>query len=122
MSEFLFVYGTLQTRSPHPASVRLREEVRPAGPATVGGRLYNLGPYPALVPCEPGEAVVYGELLELLAPAASLPWLDAYEGPEYQRRGITAVPRRGNPVEAWCYVYAGEPADRPLIASGVWPV
>lgn len=120
MNRLLFVYGTLQGRSRHPVAERLREMSRLVGAARTQGRLYDLGAYPALVASPHGEDVVRGELIELASPADSLPWLDAYEGPEYERRLVMVRLADESSVEAWCYVYTTAMTGYPRIVSGVW--
>jgi gamma-glutamylcyclotransferase (GGCT)/AIG2-like uncharacterized protein YtfP len=105
----VFVYGTLQrgqSRASHwplaPVEVQ---------PATVRGRLFDLGPYPALVS---GDDWVLGELWhfqpEHIDPTLAV--LDAIEGfgqegPDLYRRGIAECHELGGPVHrAYAYWYA----------------
>lgn len=88
---FLFVYGTLMRDSKselgRPQRRRLAAESRYIAPASVEGWLYDLGTYPALNLVSKKEIVqqartnvVTGEVIQLLVPRVSLPWLDLYEG------------------------------------------
>ena len=106
----LFVYGTLAPESPDVAG---RE-----GWAidAVRGRLYDLGPYPALVDHEDTEA---GWVEGYVRPVT---WdqltrsLDPYEGVgEGPYRRISARTRSGRQV--WMYVY-----DQPVPATAVGPI
>jgi gamma-glutamylcyclotransferase (GGCT)/AIG2-like uncharacterized protein YtfP len=105
----LFVYGTLQRGQcrercwPHaPLSVEL---------ATVRGRLYDLGPYPALVA---GDDLIGGEVWRLAAEHLSrtLAVLDevedvaAGEAGLYARRAVECRTERGAAVRAFAYYYA----------------
>jgi gamma-glutamylcyclotransferase (GGCT)/AIG2-like uncharacterized protein YtfP len=114
----LFVYGSLRRGA--SAHGRLRPVARCLGRATIAGRLYMLGPYPAARPARrPGERV-HGELYRLTRPAA-LAALDRYEGcapadPQagQYRRETVPVQWRGRRLQAWVYWY--NPARR----SGGW--
>lgn len=64
-SKLLFVYGSLLRGSRHPMARRLALESRKLGPATVTGRLYDLGFYPGAVPSANPQELVHGELLML---------------------------------------------------------
>ncbi len=139
----LFVYGTLM---PHTTGAfgsdmraRLAREGRSLGAASVCARLYDLGQYPGLVPSsDPGDAV-HGIVMRLADPAASLPWLDAYEGldgaqlaaahgapreggkaDEYERRLMPVRLSGGTLLSAWVYVCRLSVDPRRLIAEGRW--
>lgn len=105
--EYLFVYGTL-LRGLEAHDKLPTERARFAGEATISGRLYNLGPYPALRVDEPGT--VRGELYEMLDPALICD-LDIYEGyhgrPETCRfLRCTVEARMGSETRcAWAYAY-----------------
>lgn len=116
---YLFVYGTLR---PCLAKAEQRQRIAGltiAGPATVPGVLYDLGPYPALIA---GSGVVHGDLL-VVADVRQLATLDAYEecggdDPLYRREPILATRPDGSAVTAWAYYYARPLAAATVIASG----
>jgi gamma-glutamylcyclotransferase (GGCT)/AIG2-like uncharacterized protein YtfP len=129
MTAHLFVYGTLMPSSGHDNARRLARESRIVGPATIGGELYDLGRYPGLVLAgEQAGDIVHGVAVELLRPAATLPWLDAYEGvtagnppsDEYCRIETQAKLADGRPLTVMVYVLRARPAGARLIASGRW--
>jgi gamma-glutamylcyclotransferase (GGCT)/AIG2-like uncharacterized protein YtfP len=102
MSSLLFAYGTLMPADPQAAAREGWE------PDAVRGRLYDLGPYPALVDLDDPEAgwvdgfvrpVDEGELAQRLDP-----WEDVAGG-LYRRVRATTRSRR----QVWVYVY-----NRPL--------
>lgn len=115
----LFVYGTLR-----PSLAR--EEQRPliaglehAGPATVSGQLYDLGPYPGMIP---GEGTVHGDLF-VFDEERRLAMLDAYEEcggrqPLYRRQATMASRPDGSTVAAWAYYYCRAVATAPIVVSG----
>lgn len=119
--ELLAVYGSLRE------AARAPDAPRPTGVTTVGscivvGRLYDLGPYPALVEDPAGRVV--GDLLLVSGPAA-LAVLDAYEDCDpgdplrslYVRRRVRLHHPR---VDAWVYVY-NRPLDGvPAVEDGDW--
>lgn len=117
----LFVYGTLKRGSANPWSRRLWSQAVFLGAATVAGRLYDLGAFPALVETADGDSVVQGELAELAA-TQLLELLDAYEGPQYERVLRSARLEDGTEREAWVYVWRAPLGRARLIAGGRWPV
>ena len=126
---YLFVYGTLRPDADHPMARFLAARSRQLGPATVAGRLYDLGRYPALTAAVAGDERVHGVLCELLDAEPTLAALDCYEGVATEgtaglfERTRTVVSRQGGEgVEAFVYVYRGPVAERQRVASGDWLV
>jgi gamma-glutamylcyclotransferase (GGCT)/AIG2-like uncharacterized protein YtfP len=109
----LFVYGTLMRASGHPMAMRLGSQSLYLGPGRIAARLYNLGSYPGAVPSDKARDSVHGDVVKLLRPAATLAWLDKYEGcgaeaPEpqaYERVTAPVVLRAGESLNAWVYFY-----------------
>ena len=120
----VFVYGSL--RRGGGAHARLRPFGQCLGPASIAGRLYDLGPYPAARPARrPGERV-HGELYRLTRPAA-LAALDRYEGHEAAdggadeyRRDRVPVTHAGRRRLAWVYWYARPLRGARRLPAGVW--
>ncbi len=110
MSPLLFAYGTLM---PPDRDAADREGWRPDA---VRGRLFDLGPYPALIDLDdPGAGWVEGfvrpvELAELQSRLD--PW-EAVDQGLYRR--VETVSRASHPV--WVYVY-----NRPLPSSARGPL
>src|SRR5689334_2593261 len=77
---YLFVYGTLLRRSSHPMARFLEEHADFVSDATTAGRLYDLGPYPALLVAALPTDIVHGELFRLRDLETTLEELDVYEG------------------------------------------
>jgi len=110
MPSFLFAYGTLAPADPETAlaSGWNADAVR--------GRLFDLGPFPALVDLDDAEApwidgFVYSPVSEEL-----IRRLDLYEGVDeglYSRVAVTTQSGRS----AWVYIYA-----RPLPSSAKGPL
>ncbi len=138
-TRFLFVYGTLMSTARgamgHGQRARLQQAGRIVGPAAVSGRLYDLGSYPGLVvepPKRRAAGRVFGELLELVAPATVFAWLDRYEGidpanplaGEYLRTidriELIGDAASGKAVDAWVYVYRGALDRAREIPHGTW--
>ena len=104
----VFVYGTLKRGE-------AREKCWPrrplsVEPATVRGRLYDLGPYPALIE---GAETVAGELwnfaAEDLSPTlAALDEIEGYRGREEDqyRRVVIQCRLPGGEVAAWTYLFS----------------
>lgn len=141
----LFVYGTLMAAAGAHAMgrsqrERLQRESISLGPASVPGRLYDLGRYPGLVDDDGAATRVCGELVLLRDPAASLAWLDAYEGltgsgaavvdadraveggapDEYRRVERLVTCADGRTCTAWLYRYVLDPAGRLPLPGGRW--
>ena len=115
----LFVYGTLRPCLAGLEQQRLIAELAVAGPATVPGVLYDIGPYPALVA---GRGTVHGDLLTV-CDDRQLALLDAYEetsgdDPLYRRELTVATRPDGTTVPAWTYFYQRPLAGARVVASG----
>jgi gamma-glutamylcyclotransferase (GGCT)/AIG2-like uncharacterized protein YtfP len=115
VTELLAVYGTLMTGLALPQQPPgVERSLRLRGACRIPGRLHDMGVgYPALVV---GEGSVAGELYEV-ADLAVLEVLDAYEPPPYTRRQVRLVEPE---VDAWTYVYEGEPPPDSLIDEADW--
>jgi gamma-glutamylcyclotransferase (GGCT)/AIG2-like uncharacterized protein YtfP len=128
MNTHLFVYGSLLSTVRHSMGTRLRGEARLVGLATIVGRLYSLGRYPALVESAEGPYPVHGEVYALANPASSLEWLDQYEGivpgrPDqspYAREERPVSLASGGSVVAWVYLYRRSVRTRPEVLGGRW--
>lgn len=130
--DLVFVYGTLRAAGGHPMARLLAQRASRLGPATLGGILLDVGPYPAAVPSgEDGDRIV-GELF-LLDPAraaATLRELDAYEGcPDtgsdhdpalYVRAREVVHDAEGTARPAWVWWWNRDPGALPRIESGDW--
>ena len=72
MSELLFVYGTLRRTSNHPMAAYLARNGRFVGRAKTPGQLYDLGPYPGMLPAVLDSDWVHGDLFALPSPVQPL--------------------------------------------------
>lgn len=108
---YLFVYGTLRRRNGklHPL---LRGRARFLDQATIQGRLYDLGRYPAITDADRSGERVKGEVYALAAAEAALRELDRYEEivagdahSEYRREQRTVQLSDGSSLQAWVYLY-----------------
>jgi gamma-glutamylcyclotransferase (GGCT)/AIG2-like uncharacterized protein YtfP len=132
MQAYLFVYGTLMSTAAGALGKGMRErlqrEARLLGAATIRGRLYDLGRYPALVDSDDPAELVHGEVFALHAPRMSFAWLDKYEGIVPGRHGHNEYERVERPVRldsgqeitAWVYLYRKSIAGVPRITTGRW--
>ena len=106
----LFVYGTLAPESPEVAGREgwVTDAVR--------GRLYDLGPYPALVDHEDNSAGWVEGYVRAVTWDQLTGSLDSYEGVgEGLYRRVETRSRGGRQV--WMYVY-----DQPLPAAAIGPL
>ena len=111
MTAFLFVYGTLQSHVKRLGPVDLNKFGAFLATAYARGVLYQVSAdYPAMVD---GSGRVPGELWLLNNPSATFTVLDAYEGDEYYRV-LRKVSVEGTEIEAWVYLFSGEPRGERL--------
>jgi gamma-glutamylcyclotransferase (GGCT)/AIG2-like uncharacterized protein YtfP len=125
MQNHLFVYGTLMRGFDHPMAKLLSHSAEFIGPAHCRGRLYMVKHYPGLVLSDDANDIVFGELVRLHTPQASLVTLDDYEGcgpdvasPQYLRQVLPVTLDDGTVSEAWTYVYNRPVAKLKRITSG----
>ncbi len=114
MAELLAVYGTLMAGLALPHQPEVEHALEPVGPCRIPGNLHDMGVgYPALTE---GEGSVAGELFEVVDPAV-FEALDVFEPPPYERRSVRLLEPD---IDAWVYVYAGEPPPDSLIDEADW--
>jgi len=112
MIRHLFVYGTLRSDVGHPMQGVLVNDATLLGVATVGGEMYALREFVALVALTGATATVKGEVYEIRSDAVErlLTTLDEYEGlsdpaqDEYRRELVVATLTDGRELSAWAYV------------------
>jgi gamma-glutamylcyclotransferase (GGCT)/AIG2-like uncharacterized protein YtfP len=121
----LFVYGTLRHSSDHPKAKYLRERARFVGEGTICACLYNLGPYPGIVPGSAGS-LVHGDVFEMTDADEMLSVLDEYENAAtghrqlFRRDLVKVCLNDGTERDAWVYWYAGDVSTAERIESGIW--
>ncbi len=124
VSALVFVYGTLRDGARVNAVVGDASRWRRVAGGSISGRLYDIGPYPALRPGRTAAERVSGVVLEFADGAAALPVLDAYEeavaAELYIRRRCRARLANGRTVTAWVYVYNRPVTGLQRIAGGDW--
>jgi gamma-glutamylcyclotransferase (GGCT)/AIG2-like uncharacterized protein YtfP len=123
----IFVYGSLRSGFKNPAYEYISKYFKLVSEASVKGKLYDMGNYPAAIPTSE-EAYITGELYELKNENEftwAMEQLDDYEGvnpddgqPPLYIRNVTDVLVNSSTVAAWIYWYNGSVEDQPLIASG----
>jgi gamma-glutamylcyclotransferase (GGCT)/AIG2-like uncharacterized protein YtfP len=125
MQDHLFVYGTLMRGFDHPMAKLLSRSAEFLGAARCRGRLYLVKHYPGLVLSDDANDVVFGELLRLHTPEASLVTFDDYDGcgpgvasPQYLRQVLPVTLDDGVISEAWTYIYNRPVTNLKRIASG----
>ncbi|HUQ52667.1 MAG TPA: gamma-glutamylcyclotransferase family protein [Gammaproteobacteria bacterium] len=119
----LFVYGTLRPCVDIRMSRWLRRNARYLGGATTAGRLYDLGPYPAMRAAGVCHDRVIGDVYRVVQRRV-LSVLDRYEAGEVRRRPRFVRERcivklaRGANRTAWTYRYRYSVAGAPRIVGG----
>lgn len=115
MSEFLFIYGTLD---PKTAPREIRDTVRRlkfVGEGFVHGTLYDLGDYPG-VKLDSGAAKVQGRVYRLPTTKDAIRSIDRYEEfypsrPDsslYLRKLTDVELGNGQKIRSWIYEYNGK--------------
>lgn len=131
MSEFIFVYGTLKPSQAPPEMKEIVGRWKPAGSATVLGRLFDLGDYTGAVLDANTSSRIVGEVYELPNDPALLATLDEYEGfdpdePEaslFHRVKTEVKLASGGNQSCWMYVYNSDangiaaPKKRPAVST-----
>jgi gamma-glutamylcyclotransferase (GGCT)/AIG2-like uncharacterized protein YtfP len=119
-TSFLFVYGTLRHNSPHIMAQFLASKANFLGKGKTQGQLFNLGPYPGLVPSSLVDDQVCGDVFEVTDPQKTLERLDRYEGNVYERSLTNVVLENGQTLQAWVFYYRGKVEETQRIQSGIW--
>jgi gamma-glutamylcyclotransferase (GGCT)/AIG2-like uncharacterized protein YtfP len=125
VADFVFFYGTLMTPFNRPGRQRVDSKMAFAARGHINAALFDLGIYPAAVPAS-DDSVVWGEVYEMLDPAAVLAALDEIEGyrptePErslYTRVRTDVALEDGRTVPAWAYFYNAPLGRAQRIESG----
>jgi gamma-glutamylcyclotransferase (GGCT)/AIG2-like uncharacterized protein YtfP len=123
----LFVYGSLRSGFHNSVYAYISRYFVFDGMGTVQGRLYDMGEYPAAIPCTE-EYFITGELYHIAQITdfdRAMEQLDDYEGllvepggiPLY-RRELVNVLFRNTTVTAWMYWYNREITNEHRIESG----
>jgi gamma-glutamylcyclotransferase (GGCT)/AIG2-like uncharacterized protein YtfP len=123
--DLIFVYGTLRSDMPargrlvavRSASGLLADNGERLGRATMGGRLYDVGAYPAFVSSTDGPRV-QGELWRIFDLAAVFPYLNAYEGSAYRLIDARAALETGEEHVARVYEWSLDVGALQPIPSG----
>ncbi|MBC7948469.1 MAG: gamma-glutamylcyclotransferase [Chitinophagaceae bacterium] len=123
----LFVYGSLRSGFRSPAYEYISRYFNFIGEAKVKGRLYDMGSYPAAVPCE-DEQYISGELYAIREEnefSWAMAQLDDYEGVNVEademqlyKRELAHISLAGQSISAWMYWYSGDVQGRPEIPTG----
>ena len=120
----LFLYGTLLTGTlDRRINKQVRRLLRHAPSAMIQARLYNLGPYPGVIPSTARADRVYGRAITLPNPRL-LRQLDRYEESvgaksEFVRTMLAAQLLPSHKYsDCWVYVYNRDLSGKQRILSG----
>ncbi len=124
MADLVFFYGTLMTPFHRTARLRIDQHLVLRGRGTIAAALFDLGIYPAAVPTS--DAVVRGEVYEIMHPTIVMGALDELEGyrdnepdSSLYRRVLTPVTLEdGSTLDAWTYFYNAPLGGAERIESG----
>lgn len=123
----LFVYGSLRSGFLHSVYAYISRYFIFDGMGIVQGKLYDMGNYPAAIPCT-DDYFITGELYHIAQEeefGQAMEFLDEYEGllvqpgeiPLY-RRELVNVQFKNTTAIAWMYWYNGAITNEPRIESG----
>lgn len=126
MSQYIFIYGTLQPGAAPREVARAVEMLKPVGEGSVDGVLYDLGEFPGAVADSAAESRVFGTVFELPEDKNVLPELDRYEGfnPDAVTDSLFVRLERdveltdGCQMRCWIYYYNLQPLGARVIADG----
>jgi gamma-glutamylcyclotransferase (GGCT)/AIG2-like uncharacterized protein YtfP len=123
----LFVYGSLLSGFKSPAYEYITRYFDLVSAASIKGKLYDMGEYPAAVPANE-DAFIKGELYRIKNDpefSYAMGQLDDYEGvtvepgeTQLYKRVLTEVYHDNAVTEAWVYLYNGDVQGKPLVVSG----
>jgi gamma-glutamylcyclotransferase (GGCT)/AIG2-like uncharacterized protein YtfP len=123
----LFLYGTLLTGTlDRRINKQVRRLLRHAPSATIQARIYNLGPYPGVIPSAARADRVNGRVITL-ANSRLLRQLDRYEDYYADEPAKSEFIRILMPVQlpptrkhsyCWVYIYNGNVSGKQRILSG----
>jgi gamma-glutamylcyclotransferase (GGCT)/AIG2-like uncharacterized protein YtfP len=123
----LFVYGSLRSGFQSQAYEYISRFFKLIGEAKVKGKLFDMGEYPAAVPCT-DDHFIFGELYDI-QDQSDFSWaigqLDDYEGVNVEsdevqlyRRELSEILIEDKKITAWMYWYNGDVTGKPEIVSG----
>lgn len=125
MSDYLFVYGTLNPKWAPREIAPIVKRLKYIGDGFVKGRLYDLGDFPAIKLRSNSRTRVRGRIYKLPTDRKTIHSIDAYEEyfpthPDkslYLRKLTEVELENGKKVRSWIYEYNGRPAPSSLVKS-----
>ena len=123
----LFVYGSLRSGFKSPVYEYISQYFIFVADATVKGKLFDLGEYPAAIPVDE-DVFIKGELYISKSPQEfswAIGQLDDYEGMNVEEgevplyyRSISTIHVADQLTDAWVYWYNGDVTGKPIVESG----
>lgn len=125
-SNYLFVYGTLQSSFRNQWSEFLQKNASLISKAKMRGSLYKIDYYPGATYNCNAQTFVYGELYHSANIHKVLEHIDLYEEcsaqdplpHEYKKEIIRVTTQANMEVLSWCYLYNHDTAAFPIITNG----
>ena len=126
MTEYLFVYGTLQPGQAPEEIAAIVDKLRPVGTGFIKGVLYDFGDFPAAVLDPSSKQTIHGTVFELSNDPKVLKRLDEYEefDPVASDKSLfVRVPCKvkmtdGRALNSWVYAYNRRLDSAPVLESG----
>ncbi|MGE0607254.1 MAG: gamma-glutamylcyclotransferase [Pirellulales bacterium] len=126
MSGLIFFYGTLRPALARGKMRQIVARLERVGLATLPGRLFDLGPYPAALPEDGASGMIVGEVFRLPRDEDLLPQFDRHESflPDDPARSLylrllrTATMADGQAASVWVYSYNRDVGQATLVPNG----
>ena len=126
MTEYLFVYGTLQPGQAPEEIAAVVSKLQPVGTGSINGVLYDLGDFPAAVLDPSSRHTIHGKVFKLSKDPKVLKRLDEYEefDPGASEKSLfIRVPCKvkmidGRALNSWVYVYNRKLDSARVLKSG----
>lgn len=125
MSNYLFVYGTLNPKLAPKEIAPVIKRLKYVGDGFVKGRLYDLGDFPGIKLRSNSKTKVRGRIYKLPTDRNTINSIDAYEEyyptrldkSLYLRKLTNVELENGKVVRSWIYEYNGRPDSSSLIKT-----
>jgi len=126
MTQYLFVYGTLDPERAPSEIAHAVARLSPVGEASVPGVLYDFGEYPGAVFNQASKRKIFGRVFRIPDDPKVLRQLDEYEGFAPSDTDNSLFVRELRPVKlaggrtlpCWVYVYNRPPGNARQVRGG----
>lgn len=120
MSDFIFVYGTLQRETKNEMSLYLKDNSVFVSKGYFFGKLYDVEDFPGAVKSVDTSEKVLGSLYQITDSKTLFSVLDVYEDVPnlFKREVLSVFAADGKKIESWIYLFNQSTRGLRLISSG----